>query len=117
MCFILGSEVILYLEQFKRKLFFLTVILFLFLIINGTLFVLLIKQQILSNKDAGSETNEKLVTEDVSSDCNETVRFMSRSNWMAESPANDLVLLDNITRVIIGHTATEGCATQVPACM
>lgn len=45
---------------------------------------------------------------------NSNIRFVTRSEWIAQPPndiLNDLEL--PATRVIIAHTATEGCSAQV----
>lgn len=41
------------------------------------------------------------------------LRFVTRDEWIAQPPNNPLTLLElPSTRVIIAHTATDGCNTQ-----
>lgn len=43
-----------------------------------------------------------------------TLRFISRQQWLAQPPESELTNLELPSmRVIVAHTATENCSTQV----
>lgn len=55
-----------------------------------------------------------LLGSDIISGTGGPLRIISRSEWIAQPPEHDLAKLElPATRVIVAHTATENCTTQV----
>lgn len=59
--------------------------------------------------------NKCIVSEtDIISDVSGQLKFISRNNWIAQPPEVVPIQLElPSTRVIIAHTATKNCSTQV----
>ncbi|XP_055315740.1 peptidoglycan-recognition protein LC-like [Sitodiplosis mosellana] len=60
-----------------------------------------------------NEPIDSKIGSDIITDTAGPLRIVSRSDWIAQPPSNELVKLEiPATRVIIAHTATENCTTQ-----